>query len=117
MASSILFAPCPPTLTTLVEPYATKIGLPSLSLHIHQVIAAALAYHTIYLLISPILSSLVLPTIYRNFDKRTKINWNVHVVSFVQSTFICILAIWTSYNDPERDEFRRVKFVATIDRH
>lgn len=29
------------------------------------------------------------------------------MVSFVQSTFICILAIWTSYNDPERDEFTR----------
>ncbi|RPA98440.1 DUF887-domain-containing protein [Choiromyces venosus 120613-1] len=107
MASSILFAPCPPALTKLVEPYATKIGLHTLPLHIHQVIAAFVVYHFIFAVISPILSSTIFPTIYRNFDKRTKVNWNVHVVSFAQSTFICILAIWAACNDPERDAWSK----------
>jgi len=103
MASSVLFAPCPPALTELVKPYATKIGLHSLPLHIHQVIAAFVVYHFIFAVISPVLSSIALPKTYRNFDKRTKVNWNVHVVSFIQSTFICVLAIWAARNDPQRD--------------
>ncbi|KAG0137930.1 hypothetical protein HOY82DRAFT_575813 [Tuber indicum] len=101
MASSILFAPCPP-LTQLVKPYAAKIGLHSLPFHIHQVIAAVVAYSLIYIVISPILSSIFSET-YRNFDKRTRVNWNVHVVSFIQSIFICALAIWAACNDPTRD--------------
>lgn len=107
MASSVLFAPCPSALTELVKPYATKIGLHSLPLHVHQVIAAFVAYHLIFAVISPVLSSIALPKIYRNFDKRTKVNWNVHVVSFIQSTFICVLAIWAAYNDPQRDAWSK----------
>ncbi|PWW74545.1 DUF887-domain-containing protein [Tuber magnatum] len=107
MASSILFATCPPVLTQLVEPYATKIGLHSLPLHIHQVIFAFLLYHFIFFVVSPILSTIILPKTYRNFDKRTRVNWDVHIVSFFQSSFICALAIWAACNDPERDAWSK----------
>jgi glycerol uptake facilitator-like aquaporin len=107
MASSLLFSPCPPALSALVEPYAAKLGLHTLPLHIHQVIGAFLAYHGIFAIVSPVLSKLLLPQTYNSFNRRTRTNWNVHVVSFVQSTFICALAIWVAYNDPERDAWSR----------
>jgi len=31
----------------------------------------------------------------------------VHVVSFIQSTFICVLAIWAACNDPQRDAWSK----------
>ena len=40
------------------------------------------------------LSRLLMPKLYASFPKRTQINWDVHVVSFVQSVFICTLALW-----------------------
>ncbi|CUS15579.1 unnamed protein product [Tuber aestivum] len=106
MASSIVFAACPPALAQLVEPYATRIGLHTLPLHIHQVIFALVIYHLIFL-ISPTLSAFIFPKTYRNFDRRTKVNWDVHVVSLVQSILICTLAIWAAYHDPERDAWSK----------
>lgn len=42
------------------------------------------------------------PTIYPKFNARAKLNWDVHIVSFVQSTLINTLALWVMWKDEER---------------
>ncbi|KAF8543095.1 TLC domain-containing protein [Trichophaea hybrida] len=97
--------PCPPVFAPL-QAYATAFAettdLPTLPDHIHQVLGAFLVYHAIFLFVSPVLSKLLIPNFYNKFPKRTKINWDVHVVSFVQSSFICALALWQMSTDAER---------------
>lgn len=85
-----------------VEAFAERFGLSTLPLHAHQVIASYAAYDLIFRVISPRLSRWAMPTTYDNFPRRTKINWDVHVVSFVQAVFICSLALWGMFNDAER---------------
>jgi hypothetical protein len=102
---TIFTRPAPPWMAPLqpyVEFIAEKFNLPSLPLHIHHVLGAFVVYHAIYLFISPMLSKLLVPQFYNKFPRRTKVNWDVHVVSFVQSTFICALALWGMMTDKER---------------
>lgn len=93
---------CPEALSTAIAPLASHLHLHSLPLHTHHVFGAALFYQFIYLVISPILSNLFLRERYNSFPKRTQINWDVHVVSLVQSTFICAIALWGMLYDEER---------------
>lgn len=67
--------------------------LASLPLHAHQVVGAFFAYEAIFLVVSPTLSRIFFPSTYNQLRKRTKVNWDVRVVSFIQSTFICTRAI------------------------
>ncbi|KAJ9638175.1 hypothetical protein H2204_004486 [Knufia peltigerae] len=76
--------------------------LASLPLHVHQVLVAFLTYETLFLVVSPALSQVFLPQLYGNLPKRTKINWNVRVVSFIQATFICYQAIGVIVQDTSR---------------
>lgn len=92
--------------SSLVQSFSKLTYLHTLPFHIHHVLSAFLVYHTIFLVISPILSTLLLPNTYPKFNKRTKINWDVHVVSFVQSSFICAFALWVMYTDTERAAWR-----------
>lgn len=97
--------PCPSALAplkSLTAQFAEKTALPSLPDHIHQVLGAFAVYHAIFLFISPALSRRVVPSFYNKFPPRTKVNWDVHVVSFVQSSFICALALWSMVADKER---------------
>ena len=97
--------PCPRALAplqSLAAQFAEKTALPSLPDHIHQVLGAFAVYHAIFLFVSPALSRRVVPRFYNNFKPRTKVNWDVHVVSFVQSSFICALALWSMVADKER---------------
>jgi hypothetical protein len=97
--------PCPSLLgplQTWAESLAAKSDLVSLPQHIHQVVAAFVAYQAIYLVVSPAFSRRLVPGIYNSLNKRTKINWDVHIVSFVQSIFICALALWGMVTDHDR---------------
>ena len=94
------FAPYPP-LAEFVRPYAEHLNLNSLHLHIHEVIFAFVTYHIIFLL-SPAISSRLFPRSYPQLKARTRINWDVHVVSLVQSTFISVLALYQIIVDKER---------------
>lgn len=100
--------PCPEWLSSLsfVQSLSKALNLPTLPAHIHYILLAFCTYHLIFLFISPFFSRLLLPNIYPNFNKRTKVNWDVHVVSFIQSTFISILALWVIFNDEERAAWR-----------
>jgi hypothetical protein len=102
---SFFTQPCPPALAPLqayATAFAANTNLFTLPDHIHQVLGAFFVYHGIFLFASPVLSKLLIPDFYNKFPKRTRINWDVHVVSFVQSSFICALALWQIITDAER---------------
>ena len=102
-----MFDPFPfranPLLSDFTHGIASKIYLQTLSLHIHEVILSALAYHIVCVFVSPYLSSRIFPRTYPSLPWRTKLNWDVHVVSLVQSIMICSLAFYTLINDDERN--------------
>ncbi|KAI9877141.1 MAG: hypothetical protein M1830_004691 [Pleopsidium flavum] len=92
----------PAFITALAQPIADFFGLTTLPLHAHEVLAAFLFYHTINIYVSPMLSRWLFPKIYASLPRRTKLNWDVHVVSLVQSSLINILALWIIWTDEER---------------
>ncbi|KAF2706948.1 DUF887-domain-containing protein [Pleomassaria siparia CBS 279.74] len=92
----------PEALAKYVEPFANRIGLRTLPLHIHEVTLAFAFYHVLNRYISPALSNRYFPRIYSTLNARTKVNWDVHIVSFVQSTVICVLALYVLWSDQER---------------
>ena len=101
--------PVPPPagwLSKAVTPYADAIELPTLPDHIHEVIFSYLLYQSIDTIISPRLSTWLFPNIYPKLSRRTRINWDVHVVSLVQSCLINTLALWVMYFDEERSDMK-----------
>jgi hypothetical protein len=96
--------PRPEFLVPYVEKISEYLALRTLPLHYHELIIAFTLYHATYKFLSPAVSSYLFPRIYPSFNARTKMNWDVHVVSFVQSTLICILALWVMWADTERNE-------------
>jgi len=92
----------PSLLVRATQPFATRLNLTTLPLHIHEVLLATLFYHLTCRYISPFLSSYIFPRIYPQFSKRTKLNWDVHVVSLVQSVLINTAALWVMFRDEER---------------
>ncbi|KAM0796690.1 TLC domain-containing protein [Usnea florida] len=94
--------PPPPLLARLTTPIANALALPTLPLHIHELLCATLVYHVICRYISPYLSSKLFPRTYPALNARTKLNWDVHVVSLAQSLIINTLALWVMWTDEER---------------
>ncbi|WEW55015.1 hypothetical protein PRK78_000442 [Emydomyces testavorans] len=94
--------PPPAWLQTLIRPFTEYASLPSLQYHIHEVLGAFVFYQLVQSVISPIVSSWLFPNIYPKFPRRTKLNWDVHVVSLVQSTIINTVALWVMFVDEER---------------
>lgn len=96
--------PPPSWLQNIVTPAAEYLQLSSLPYHIHEVVFAYTLYQTIESVVSPQLSAALFPNIYPKLNRRTRINWDVHVVSLVQSCLINALALWVMFNDEERRE-------------
>ncbi|KAI4193507.1 MAG: hypothetical protein LQ350_008283, partial [Teloschistes chrysophthalmus] len=94
--------PPPPWLVALTTPLAERLSLPTLPIHIHELLFAAISYHLICTYLSPFLSSYFFPRTYPSLNTRTKLNWDVHVVSLVQSLFVCATAFWVIWCDKER---------------
>ena len=93
-------------LSKAVKPYADAVELPTLPYHIHEVIFAYLLYQTIELVISPRVSTWLFPNVYPKLAPRTRINWDVHFVSLVQSCLINTLALWVMFVDEERSAMK-----------
>jgi hypothetical protein len=93
--------PRPEALVKYVEPVAELLNLKTLPLHFHEVAVAFTLYHLIYRYVAPAISRLLIPRIYSSFSARTKLNWDVHIVSFVQSTLVCSMALWVMWTDSE----------------
>lgn len=98
--------PPPPLLFNLVKPIAEAVSLPTLPYHIHEVLGALILYQSVQSVFSPVLSNLLFPSIYKNLTRRTRINWDVHVVSLVQSCLINVLALYVMFTDQERSEMK-----------
>lgn len=91
-----------PALSKAVEPYAERFSMPTLTLHIHEVVGAALFYTFIQTVVSPVLSSKLFPKHYPRHHRAKKANWDTHVVSLVQSLIINGVALWVMFADEER---------------
>jgi hypothetical protein len=89
---------------TYVQPVADFLNLKTLPLHYHEIAFAFVLYHVTNKYLSPAFSRAFFPRIYPSFNARTKLNWDVHIVSFVQSTLINFLALYVMWNDEERSE-------------
>ncbi|KAF2812748.1 DUF887-domain-containing protein [Mytilinidion resinicola] len=94
--------PAPPALANLVKPAADFFHFTTLPLHIHELILAFLFYTCVNVYFAPWISSHLFPRIYGGFNRRTRLNWNVHIVSLVQSSLINIFALWVMWVDKER---------------
>jgi hypothetical protein len=94
--------PRPAILSPYIQKVADYFSLQTLPLHYHEIAFAYAIYHLTNTYISPSLSRTFFPRIYPSFNARTKLNWDVHVVSFVQSVVICSLALWVMCSDAER---------------
>jgi hypothetical protein len=101
--------PPAPFVFNFVKPYAEALSLPTLPYHIHEVLFALIFYQTIESLVSPVLSTYIFPSIYPKLSFRTRINWDVHVVSLVQSCFINALALWVMVTDQERNNMNELE--------
>ncbi|RYP73758.1 hypothetical protein DL771_003471 [Monosporascus sp. 5C6A] len=91
-----------PSLSEAVRPWADYFSLQTLPLHIHQIVLTATFYHFIGRVVSPALSRRLFPTQYSSLSKGKRLNWDVHVVSLVQSASINVLALWVMFVDDER---------------
>lgn len=96
------FIPPIPWLSELVRPWCDRFDLPSLPDHIHEVLLSAVFYSVIFWPISPLLSKLIAPQHYSKLSRKRRLNWDAHVVSFIQSTLINVIAIWVMVVDQER---------------
>ena len=95
--------PSPPAfIFSLTQPVANVLSLTSLPLHAHEALLAFLVYYLIDIVLAPTLSAHFFPTIYSSLPPRTKINWNIRVVSTLQAVFICVMALWVVLADEER---------------
>lgn len=101
----------PDFLVPYVQPVADFLNMKTLPLHFHEVLIAFTLYHSINRYVSPAISRYFFPRIYPSFNARTKLNWDVHVVSFVQSTLICGLALWVLWDDEELRQMDRTERV------
>jgi hypothetical protein len=95
--------PAPQWLTEAVRPLADKMSLPTLPLHIHEVLLAIVFYQTVNAVVAPALSRRFFPQAYSSFSYRTRLNWDVHVVSMVQSLLVNTTALWIMYYDTDRN--------------
>jgi hypothetical protein len=94
--------PPPSWLVNWTKPYADALYLPTLPYHVHEVLFSFVFYQTTQSIVSPVLSTYLFPSIYPKLTRRTRINWDVHVVSLVQSLLINTLALWVMFKDGER---------------
>ena len=91
-----------PWLSDLVQPFSDRYGLTTLPLHVHEVLGSFFAYTLINTIVAPQLSNRIFPIQYAKLSPERKINWDVHVVSLVQSLTINTLALWVMFTDEER---------------
>lgn len=97
MTSHSLLPPAPPAFVKFVTPYCEALGLKVLPAHLHVVLGAA-AFYQLCFLLSPALSNPF--SAYTTLGRRSKINWDIHVVSMIQSILICWLA-FLALGDPK----------------
>lgn len=86
----------PPVVQEALESFFEFVGLPALVSHFHEVILAFWLYQGLFLL-GPLFNSKI--SSYNTLPKRTRINFDIHVVSQVQCLLIVALA-FPAFFDP-----------------
>lgn len=94
--------PVPPSLRDAITPLTNLLHLHTLPLNIHGVILSCLFYSAFNAFLAPLLSVYLLPTAYAKFPSHTKLQWNLHVTSFVNSTLVSLAALYVLYADQDR---------------
>lgn len=94
--------PAPSLLVGTAQSLARTLSLRTLPFHTHEILPSFAIYTFIDTIIAPRVSTHLFPETYPKLSKKTKINWNVHVVSLIQSCFINTLALGVIYLDRER---------------
>ncbi|AOA65209.1 hypothetical protein PP7435_CHR4-0149 [Komagataella phaffii CBS 7435] len=78
-----------PLVQEYIQPYAPK-GV--VSQHIHEIVASFLVYQSLFT-ISRLFVKFAYPKFYNSLKPKTRIDFSIHIVSFVQSLLILILCI------------------------
>lgn len=99
------FVSPPELLVKATEPIAKALALKTLPYHTHEILLAFSFYEFIHRVVSPYVSARLAPQFYPHLSRKTKINWDVHFVSMVQSCIINALALWVIYADKERKQW------------
>lgn len=86
----------------IFRPVAEALHLNTLPFHIHEVFFSFAFYTIVQRDLSPWLSSRLFPNHYPKLPLRTKINWDIHFTSFVQSIVICTAVITVMCVDAHR---------------
>ncbi|PVH92215.1 DUF887-domain-containing protein [Periconia macrospinosa] len=94
----------PAWFTKNVKHVADYLSLQTLPLHAHEVLFAFALYYGIHQWFAPFISNLLIPRTYASFSTKTRLSWNVHIVSLTQSTLICALALWVMHKDGVRKD-------------
>ncbi|KAF1968655.1 DUF887-domain-containing protein [Bimuria novae-zelandiae CBS 107.79] len=94
--------PAPARFVELTKPLADRLSLSTLPYHAHEIAIGFLWYHFILYVLSPTLSRLLYPKIYNGFNKRTRLNWDIHWVSMIQALFIDAAALYVIRTDKQR---------------
>lgn len=94
--------PVPPSLRDAINPLTSLLHLHTLPLHIHQLILSYIFYTYFNAFLAPRFSAYLLPTTYASFPQRTKLQWNIHLTSFINSTFVSLAALYVLYADQDR---------------
>lgn len=92
----------PSFLAKATHPLANALSLRTLPSHSHEILLAFCVYELVNSVVSPLVSSRLWPRSYNQLSRKTRINWNVHFVSMVQSCFINSAALWVMFVDKER---------------
>ena len=100
-----------PWLSEAVQPFADYFHFTTLPLHIHEVVGSFLGYTFIHIVLAPAISKWIFPVKYAKLSRERKINWDVHVVSMVQSCLINTLALWVIFTDEERKDMNALERV------
>lgn len=98
------FLPPIPWLSEQVQPWADYFDLPTLPLHVHEVLFAAVVYSVVFYPISPLISNWLAPAHYSKLPRKRRLNWDAHVVSMFQCILINGLAIWVMFTDDELNQ-------------
>ncbi len=76
--------------------------MPTLPLYAHEVLAAALLYTFVHIVVSPWVSETWFSAYYPRTSRGKKANWDSQVVSLFQSVLVNGLALWVMYADSDR---------------
>ncbi|KAF2185077.1 hypothetical protein K469DRAFT_632855 [Zopfia rhizophila CBS 207.26] len=98
------FPPPPRDIVRFLEPICARLKLPLLPYHIHELLVALFVYQFIYSYVGPRFSPSLAPKTFPNLQGRSKLDWNIHVVSMTQAMVMSLLAQYVVLFDEERKQ-------------